>query len=150
MVTKTVADVWREKTDDQLLSAADHLADYTEDAEQVIRAELRRRELPEPQATTRFVPRARGSLFAGRMERSKFFLIWLGINLLALLLSSVIPYTIVVLVAIILFILPIAKRLHDLGYSAGACALLFVPVVNIALFLVLLFKKGQGHINQYG
>lgn len=40
--------VWGSKTDDELRAAASALADYTEEGEQNIRAELRHRDLPEP------------------------------------------------------------------------------------------------------
>lgn len=40
--------VWPSKTDDELLAAAQNLADYTEEAERTIRAELSRRDLPDP------------------------------------------------------------------------------------------------------
>lgn len=42
--------VWRSKTDDEVVEAARVLADYTEEGERIIRAELRRRGLPEPAA----------------------------------------------------------------------------------------------------
>ena len=40
--------LWAAKSDDDLLEAANELFDYTEAGERVIRAELRRRGLPEP------------------------------------------------------------------------------------------------------
>src|SRR5438874_12491212 len=40
--------IWRGKTDDEIAAAAETLSDYTEEGEQIIRAELRRRGLPEP------------------------------------------------------------------------------------------------------
>lgn len=40
--------IWRCKTEEQLLEAAGSLEDYTDEGERVIRAELRRRGLPEP------------------------------------------------------------------------------------------------------
>jgi len=42
--------VWRSKTDDEVVEAARVLSDYTEEGERIIRAELRRRGLPEPGA----------------------------------------------------------------------------------------------------
>jgi hypothetical protein len=41
-------DIWRAKTDEELLEAGEQLAEYTEDGERIIRAELHRRGLPEP------------------------------------------------------------------------------------------------------
>jgi hypothetical protein len=40
--------IWRAKSDDQLLEAAADLSEYTEEGERIIRAELRRRGLPDP------------------------------------------------------------------------------------------------------
>jgi len=40
--------IWHSKTDDELLDAANALSDYTEEGEQIIRAELRRRGLALP------------------------------------------------------------------------------------------------------
>jgi hypothetical protein len=42
--------VWRSRTDDEVAEAARVLAEYTEEGERIIRAELRRRGLPEPAA----------------------------------------------------------------------------------------------------
>ena len=40
--------IWAAKTDDELLEAAGQLSQYTEEGERIIRAELQRRGLPEP------------------------------------------------------------------------------------------------------
>jgi Lipocalin-like domain/Putative prokaryotic signal transducing protein len=40
--------IWAEKNDDELVEASGELFDYTEEGERIIRAELRRRGLPEP------------------------------------------------------------------------------------------------------
>ena len=40
--------IWRAKSDDELLEAAADLSEFTADGERIIRAELRRRGLPEP------------------------------------------------------------------------------------------------------
>lgn len=40
--------IWAAKTDDQLLEAARELSEYTEEGERIIRAELQRRGLPQP------------------------------------------------------------------------------------------------------
>jgi hypothetical protein len=44
-----VGEIWRHKTDDELVEAAGNLSEYTEEAARVIRAELRRRDLSEPE-----------------------------------------------------------------------------------------------------
>ena len=43
-----VEQIWRDKTDDEIVEAAWNLSEYTEEAARVIRAELQRRNLPEP------------------------------------------------------------------------------------------------------
>jgi Putative prokaryotic signal transducing protein len=40
--------VWQSKSDEEVVAAANALSDYTEEGEQIIRDELRRRRLPEP------------------------------------------------------------------------------------------------------
>jgi hypothetical protein len=40
--------IWAAKTDDELLEAAGELSEYTEEGERIIRAELKRRGLPQP------------------------------------------------------------------------------------------------------
>ncbi len=40
--------IWRAKTDEEVVEAARNLVEYTEEAARVIRAELQRRGLPEP------------------------------------------------------------------------------------------------------
>jgi uncharacterized membrane protein YhaH (DUF805 family) len=41
-------------------------------------------------------------------------------------------------------------RLHDIGRNGWYALLIFVPIVNLLLFLYLLFKKGNPEINKYG
>ena len=40
--------IWADKTDDELLEAAEEISEYTEEGERIIRAELKRRGLPQP------------------------------------------------------------------------------------------------------
>ena len=40
--------VWREKPDEDLVEAGEHLSEFTSEGERIIRAELRRRGLPDP------------------------------------------------------------------------------------------------------
>ena len=47
-MTEEAERIWRAKTDDEILEAAEELSEYTNDGERIIRAELRRRGLPEP------------------------------------------------------------------------------------------------------
>lgn len=44
----TSEEIWRSKADAEILVAADRLADFTEEGDRIIRAELRRRGLPQP------------------------------------------------------------------------------------------------------
>jgi hypothetical protein len=41
-------EIWRAKSDDELLEARESISEYTEEGERIIRAELRRRGLPQP------------------------------------------------------------------------------------------------------
>jgi hypothetical protein len=41
-------EIWRTKSDDELLEAREDLSEYTEEGERIIRAELHRRGLPKP------------------------------------------------------------------------------------------------------
>lgn len=43
-------EIWRAKSDDELLEAREDLSEYTEEGERIIRAELQRRGLPKPDA----------------------------------------------------------------------------------------------------
>jgi hypothetical protein len=45
--------LWRQKSDRELEVAARELSDYTEEAEQIIRTEIRRRGMPEPPKSRR-------------------------------------------------------------------------------------------------
>lgn len=47
-------DIWHRKSDEELITASQHLSDYTEETQEIIRAELqRRRDMPEPAPTLR-------------------------------------------------------------------------------------------------
>jgi hypothetical protein len=45
--------IWQQKGDEELIVASEHLSDYTKEAEAIIRAELKRRRMPEPEPTVR-------------------------------------------------------------------------------------------------
>lgn len=51
-----VEQIWRDKTDDEVAEAASNLSQYTEEAARVIRAELQRRGLPEPEKDALPIP----------------------------------------------------------------------------------------------
>ena len=42
------------------------------------------------------------------------------------------------------------KRLHDIGTKGWYALLLFIPVINIILNLILIFKDGENKTNEYG
>jgi hypothetical protein len=46
---------WQQKSDDELVAASEHLSEYTKEAEEVIRVELRRRGMSEPGPTVRTI-----------------------------------------------------------------------------------------------
>jgi uncharacterized membrane protein YhaH (DUF805 family) len=42
------------------------------------------------------------------------------------------------------------SRFHDIGWSGHAVLLMFIPLVNVGVFLLLLFVPGQKRSNRYG
>jgi hypothetical protein len=58
--------IWGSKTDEQLSEAGAHLANYTVEAEQIIRAELKRRGLSEPPPAVRPIDSRSDSPVVGR------------------------------------------------------------------------------------
>lgn len=58
---------------------------------------------------------------------------------------------IVILVLLFIFTYSVfTKRLHDLNKSGWLSLLVFVPLANVILSIVLLFKPGSRGINNYG
>ena len=51
-----IEQIWRDKTDNEVAEAAYDLSEYTEETARVIRAELQRRGLPEPEPDTGPLP----------------------------------------------------------------------------------------------
>jgi len=51
-----VEQIWRDKTDDEVAEAACNVSEYTEEAARVIRAEMQRRALPEPETDAVAIP----------------------------------------------------------------------------------------------
>jgi uncharacterized membrane protein YhaH (DUF805 family) len=54
------------------------------------------------------------------------------------------------LVGTVVMAFQVVKRLHDLGRPGTHYWLLLIPFYNIYLALMLLFKKGEERVNQYG
>ena len=48
-------EIWEQKSDEELIIASENLSDFTEEAEEIIRAELRKRLISEPEPTVRIV-----------------------------------------------------------------------------------------------
>jgi uncharacterized membrane protein YhaH (DUF805 family) len=97
--------------------------------------------------------------FEGRIGRQKYFLTLLifgvGFQLvnfaITTRLDSPIVFSIVwTLGMMVFFAFQIVKRLHDLGKSGTHYWLLFIPLYNIYLTFLLLFKKGEDGENQFG
>lgn len=42
------------------------------------------------------------------------------------------------------------RRLHDLGYSGWLVLCQVIPIINLILFLMFIFKKGEAIENEYG
>jgi uncharacterized membrane protein YhaH (DUF805 family) len=57
---------------------------------------------------------------------------------------------VITFVGIIIWSFLVVKRLHDLGKPGWHYWLMYLPVYNIYLSIVLLFKKGITGPNQYG
>lgn len=100
--------------------------------------------------------------YTGRMNRAKYF----GYGLLAGVITSIaatalgwiVGYNFLSAVLIgliyvayaVVFSMFVVKRLHDLGLPGWHFWLLLIPLYNIYLSLVLLFKKGTVGPNAYG
>jgi len=88
----------------------------------------------------------------GRLNRAKY--------LCTILIIGVVGYAVIIIwpsVATGISILascaaffPAVKRLHDINRPGGWLLLMFIPVLNLVLGIVLLFKKGTVGTNQYG
>ena len=99
----------------------------------------------------------------GRLNRLKFFIYsvcWgFGVSLVGALLlaavsgdrnaNAVMTIVIHVVFAIGMFMLSV-RRFHDLNTAGGWSCLGFVPLVNLFLFLYLIFAKGTDGSNKYG
>lgn len=100
--------------------------------------------------------------FDGRISREPF---WLGFFFVSLLVSvALTPYRpdgdetvmidggflIILLVALWSEVALAVKRLHDRGLSGWFAALLFVPVLNLAVFVVLGLIPGEKGPNAFG
>jgi uncharacterized membrane protein YhaH (DUF805 family) len=60
------------------------------------------------------------------------------------------PFAIVLIVVSIVVLKSAVSRFHDLGWPGWLVLLLFVPLLDIAVFLFLLFMPGERTPNSYG
>jgi uncharacterized membrane protein YhaH (DUF805 family) len=60
------------------------------------------------------------------------------------------PLGLVVLVSSVVVLRAAVSRLHDVGWSGWATLLLFVPLVDVLVFLLLLLAPGQKTANTFG
>ena len=105
--------------------------------------------------------------YTGRMGRGRYFWTMLLLEVLWLLSASVLELLVMELgggldtapllfwflaspLAFLAMSFPIVKRFHDLDRPGKQYYLLLIPLYNLYLFLVLLFKKGTPGENQYG
>lgn len=90
--------------------------------------------------------------FEGRLNRARYFWTMFTIGITAYLVLIFCPSlanTVVLLTPVITFF-PVIKRLHDMNKSGGFALLMFFPLLNLVLGLILLFKKGTTGVNRYG
>ena len=103
--------------------------------------------------------------FSGRVTRFEFWghhLFWSAMIVGPLLIAYWLPHTrafgdpigIFVILAMLIAYPAIAsvhaRRLHDIGHSGWWVLFLFVPFVNIALWVYLGFFRGNPESNKYG
>jgi uncharacterized membrane protein YhaH (DUF805 family) len=104
-----------------------------------------------------------GKLFSaqGRIGRLEYFLIVLGVWLLLIVTWGIIiaadaPGVTILfgigswLLAVIVSICAVVKRLHDINQSGWLYLLFLVPFASFILLFVLLLKGGDAGVNQYG
>ena len=105
-------------------------------------------------------------LFSGRANRTTYvswqiagliayILAWLIVTFIANTTpNAVYPFLVVFWILYFFFMFKIIgvsiQRLHDIGMSAWYMLLLIIPLVNIIMWLVLVFKSGNDGANRYG
>lgn len=66
--TMDAEQIWREKSDDELIEAGERLSEFTADGERIVRAELRRRGLPDPPPPVDYCGKCGRGIYAGGPE----------------------------------------------------------------------------------
>jgi uncharacterized membrane protein YhaH (DUF805 family) len=177
MTKKDLEEVWRDKPDDVVITAAIGVSEYTAEGQEVIRAELLRRNIPLPtplglgvSASEGFSPRLRFlptnfvaclrrfKTFSGRASRREYWgfvlvviAVHLGIRLAPWPADAVVDDVLLVWWDLVVLVPGIAvgvRRLHDVS-STGLWLLLGpIPVANF-IPLAMLATKSHGR-NAYG
>ena len=92
--------------------------------------------------------------FLGRYRRLKYVVHFAALSVVSSVIASFIQNPVLGhslnAVYLLLVMVPIVKRFHDLGKSSWWLLTLLIPLVNVYFGLCLLFKKGQAGPNQYG
>ncbi|HEX7080615.1 MAG TPA: DUF805 domain-containing protein [Gammaproteobacteria bacterium] len=78
------------------------------------------------------------------------FAVILGLEPNAVGASIAIGYGLVFIASIVFAVMFAMQRLHDMNHSGWMSLLLFVPLVNVAVGLYLLFGRGTQGANDYG
>jgi uncharacterized membrane protein YhaH (DUF805 family) len=102
----------------------------------------------------------------GRFNRQRYFATGLVLTLIMYGLAFVLGFAIgmagvdpsfatavsylISVIGIVIWAFLVVKRLHDLGKPGWHYWLMYIPLYNIYLSLVLLFTKGVAGPNQYG
>lgn len=102
----------------------------------------------------------------GRFNRQKYFLTGLAITLVMYALAFALGFAlgmsgmdpaiatgvsyVVTIIGVVIWSFLVVKRLHDLGKPGWHYWLMYIPLYNVYLGLVLLFVKGVSGPNNFG
>lgn len=98
--------------------------------------------------------------FNGRVNRAKYFLFLLLVSVISGIIDVVIDNTdnIAIIIGLIIFSIVLSakyicvtiQRFHDIERRGTHSWLLLIPIYNIYIKLILLFKKGSEGPNKFG
>ena len=94
--------------------------------------------------------------YEGRLNRERYILRSLAVGFVTAILMFFAFFisekvaTLINVAAIVIQIMLGIRRTHDIGKSGWWMFLIVVPLVNIIWGLVLIFKKGDNGMNEYG
>ena len=98
--------------------------------------------------------------FSGRVNRARYAALTVILPVVAYLIAGFIARAetgasaffalLLLVVAEAVVVCQVVKRLHDIGRSGTHFWLLLIPLYNVYLSLVLLFRKGDAETNRYG